>query len=217
MAYAAGSVAGALAVGLAGESGSPVDDRPFWVTALATVAFWVPLVAMLAIVSDRFATGRFRDDYGLRFRGVDLLGVPIGVLSQLLLLPLLYWPLNAVFEDTFSRDRLEEPAQRLTDRADGAWKIALVLVVVVGAPLVEELVYRGLIHGALAGRLTDGIAVGLSAAFFSLVHLQGVQLVGLFAFGVVLAVSLQWTGRLGMGILAHAAFNATTLIVLWRR
>ena len=58
-------------------------------------------------------------------------------------MPLVYVPLRAWWPETFSDDRLEETARDLVDRADGAAVVVLVLVVVVGAPIVEELVYRG--------------------------------------------------------------------------
>ena len=63
-------------------------------------------------------------------------------------MPLVYVPLRAWWPDTFSDDRLEETARDLVDRADGAAVVVLVLVVVIGAPIVEELVYRGLLQGS---------------------------------------------------------------------
>jgi membrane protease YdiL (CAAX protease family) len=46
-------------------------------------------------------------------------------------------------------------------------------------------------------------------------HLQALQFAGLFAFGVVLAVLALRTGRLAAPIVAHMAFNAVTVVVLW--
>ncbi len=58
----------------------------------------------------RFGSGRFADDYGLRFKLVDLVGVPIGVLSQLVVVRLVYWPLERGWPQTFSRSRVERNA-----------------------------------------------------------------------------------------------------------
>jgi membrane protease YdiL (CAAX protease family) len=56
--------------------------------------------------------------------------------------------------------------------------------------------------------------VGLTAVCFGLAHFEALQLIGLVGFGVVLG-SLAWrTGRLGPGIVAHAAFNAVTFVAL---
>ena len=94
--------------------------------------------------------------------------------------------------------------------------LLLVLIVVIGAPLVEELFFRGLFLRALQKRgLPDWAAVVGSAAVFGAVHFQLLQFVGLFAIGLVLAVMAVRTGRLGMSIATHMAFNATSVVVLY--
>jgi hypothetical protein len=89
-------------------------------------------------------------------------------------------------------------------------------VVALGAPIIEELVYRGLILQALQSRLNDWLALIIAAAWFALIHLQPVELPGLFAFALVLGICFQRTGRLGMSVFAHIAFNATGLLLASR-
>ena len=170
----------------------------------------------LVLVSRRFATGRPFGDYRLSFRRVDLVGVPIGVLSQLVLLRLVYWPLQTWWPNTFSDKRLDQNAKELYDTAKGIWVVILVLVIVVGAPFVEELVYRGLLMGAARRRLNDVVALVAVALFFALIHFRPVEYPGLFAFGLVLGACLLATDRIGMGIIAHLAFNATALALVAR-
>jgi membrane protease YdiL (CAAX protease family) len=197
-----------------GQSGKLSSELPAWAAVISVTALWIPEIIGLRAVSDRYGTGRMRTDYGLSFRLVDLIGVPIGVLSQLVLLELVYWPLRSLFPDTFAKRFVEEPARNLFDRADGTWLVAIIVVVCVGAPIVEELMYRGLILRSIEGRIADGLAVIGSAVWFALAHVQPVQLPGLFAFGIVLALCARRSGRLGLGIVAHAAFNATTVVLL---
>ena len=64
----------------------------------------------------------------------------------------MYLPLERLWADTFSEDRLTENAKDLVDRASGGSMVLLVLMVCVGAPIVEELVYRGLLQGSFAAR-----------------------------------------------------------------
>ena len=94
------------------------------------------------------------EDYAIRFRAVDVIGLPIGVLTQLVLIPLIYLPLRGIWPDTFSDDRLSETAEDLVDRATGGAMVLLVLMVCVGAPIVEELVYRGLLQRSFAARFS---------------------------------------------------------------
>jgi len=197
-----------------GATGSTGDDEPIWVVGLVAASLWVPLIVMLVLLSTRLGTGHFARDYALSFRPVDLVGIPIGVASQLLLVNLVYWPLRSWFPGTFDVEAVEDRARGLFDRADGAWIIVLVLIVVVGAPLVEELVYRGFIHGSLQGRLSDGLALLGAAVWFTLIHFTPVEFPGLFAFAIVLGLCFHGTGRLGMAIAAHMAFNATGLILV---
>ncbi len=82
--------------------------------------------------------------------------------------------------------------------------------------MVEELVYRGLLQGAVVRRINDAVAVVVVAAFFALIHFRWVEFPGLFVFGLILGVCALRTGRLGMGIFAHMAFNATGLMLVAR-
>lgn len=89
------------------------------------------------------------------------------------------WPLNKWFPDTFNPQRIETRARDMVDAAQGAWFIVLFIVVVIGAPLVEELVYRGFIQGGLQARLGSTWALIITAAWFTVVHLEPIEFPGL--------------------------------------
>lgn len=214
MAWVAGNLIGSAVISAAGYDST--TNAPVWVTMASAAALWVPMLGGLWALSNRLGRHRFLDDYGLRFEAVDLVGVAIGVLSQLVLVRLVYWPLERGWPDTFSRSRVERNARDLYDQAHGGWLVGLVVIVVIGAPFVEELVYRGLLQRAVARRVDDVVAVVVVAAFFALIHFRWVEYPGLFVFGLVLGVCVLRTGRLGMGILAHMAFNATGLLLVAR-
>jgi len=111
-----------LLIALASATGHAGDDSnswPMWLTTASFLLQWVPYIVMLVVLSKRDGTGRFVDDYKARARPIDLLGLPIGVLSQLVLVPLVYLPLQALFPDTFDNDKVEERARELWDRAHG--------------------------------------------------------------------------------------------------
>jgi uncharacterized protein len=203
-------VAGAVfaAIGRSGDA----DTQPVWITVVTTAAGWVPMLFVLREVSQRYGVRSFVEDYGVRFRARDLLGIPIGALSQLVLLRIIYWPLKAAWPVTFSEPRLEKAARTLYDSANGAWLIALLLLVVVGAPVVEELLYRGLLQGAFVRRVDDVVAVFVVAAWFAIIHFRPVEYPGLFAFGLVLGICALSTKRIGMSMITHFAFNLTGLI-----
>jgi membrane protease YdiL (CAAX protease family) len=199
---------------LVAVGGSIGDELTIAELSLATAGVWAVFAVALVLASRRFGTGVPAADFAVVLRPIDLLGVPLGVATQLVLVPALYWPLRGLWPDTFSEARLEERAQDLVDRAGGVDTVLLVLVVVVGAPIVEELVYRGLVQRSLSAAVGAAAGLILTSALFSLVHLSPVEYPGLFLAGLVFGAGLTLTGRLGPAIVTHAAFNATGLFVV---
>jgi membrane protease YdiL (CAAX protease family) len=210
-AFVVGQLASTVVVGLSGAES--VDDVPIPTLFLALVLTWAAYLAALWWASRRSGTGDLVEDYRVRFRPVDLVGAPIGVLTQLVVVPLVYLPLSRLWPSTFSEDELADNAERLVDRADGAAMVLLVLMVCVGAPIVEELVYRGLLQGSFAARVDGAVAVLIVAAWFALIHLRPVEYPGLFTFGLVAGACVLVTGRLGTAIVTHVGFNVTGLLL----
>jgi hypothetical protein len=207
-----GSLVGSIVLSLSGAS-KIADAGPGWFFA-AAIAQWIPMIGALVYVGRRFGTGDVRPDFGLTFRPADLLGIPIGVVTQLVVVRLVYLPLEAIWPDTFTLDKIEERARTTFDSAHGGGVALIVIAVVVGAPLVEELIYRGLLQGAFTRRLSEWIGVVVVALWFAIVHFQPVETPGLFAVGLVLGVCALRARRLGLSVVAHMAFNATGLILV---
>jgi membrane protease YdiL (CAAX protease family) len=174
---------------------------------------WAAFILALVVVSRRAGTGDFTTDFAVSARWVDLAAAPAGVFAQLAVVPALYWPLQQWWPDTFSDAKLEERAVELVDRAGGVNTVLLALVVVVGAPIVEELVYRGLIQRSLATVVPKWPALLLAAIWFAAIHLAPVETPGLFVAGLLFGGCVTLTGRLGPAMVAHAAFNAAGLLM----
>ena len=186
-------------------------ERSLGLLVVVLFAQWTGLVGAVVVASRRKGSGRLGQDFGLRVEVRDVApGLVAGLASQFLLLPLLYLPFRLVDEDL----DLSGEARRLTALGRGWGLVLLAACVVIGSPLVEELFFRGLLQRSLARRFGPGWAVAVSALAFGAVHGQPLQLLGLVAFGVVLGMLAQRSGRLGPGLVAHAAFNAATVVLL---
>ena len=102
--------------------------------------------------------------------------------------------------------------QQLGANTPLAWRIVLVLVVVSLGPLVEELLFRGVLLSALWQRWQASWAMALSSLAFALVHLPGLQWQS-FALPnlLLLALALAWlrlrSGSIWPGVLAHGVNN----------
>lgn len=187
-----------------------VDSRPIWTLLLFTSGLWVAYF-VAPILLHRMTDSGPLVDFDLRVRVGELLAaVAIGVGFQLAVLPALYWFVVRIMSGDPSGT-----AQALGDRVNnGLDALLFTTAVVVVAPVVEEWFYRGLVLPTLARRFgVIGGAIG-SAVVFALVHREAILLPGLF----VLALALAWltirTGRIGPAIVAHMAFNATTVVQL---
>jgi membrane protease YdiL (CAAX protease family) len=216
VAAAAGIVLASL-VGAIWVSASGAGPTDISTDMASLVGEWLGVVGVLALVSRSKGTGSLANDFGLRLvPRTDLaLGVAVGVASQVVLSNVVT-PIVSHFQHHL---KLSEHAIDVGTRAASsspAAKVLVAVVFVVGAPVVEELFFRGVLQRALVRRVGVVAGVAVGAVVFALLHLQGnvgfasaVTLVGeLSAFGVVLALLAERTGRLGPGIVAHAAFNA---------
>jgi membrane protease YdiL (CAAX protease family) len=190
-----------------------VDEVPIWLLFVTQLLVWSIFIAAMVVASRREGSGRFQADYQASARAVDLVGVPIGVLTQLVLVPLVYLPLERLWEDVFTEERLTETAKDLVDRASGGSMVLLVLMVCIGAPIVEELVYRGLLQGSFAARFNQLPALLGASTLFMLIHFRPVEYPGLLVIGLVCGACALATGRLGMAIACHVGFNATGLLL----
>jgi membrane protease YdiL (CAAX protease family) len=204
------TVADGIIIAASGYSVSNSDAWPLWLVGLAQLPLWGGYLAVAIIVSRLLGTGRWRRDYGVQFRATDLWGLPIGALTQLVFVWLLYRLLD-LFLNIHDVDK---PARQLTDRANGWGVVILVLIVGLGAPLFEELFFRGLIMRAIQSYFDDTVALVGSALVFAAVHFELKQFPALVLFGLVAGYCAQRTGRLGMSICAHIGFNMTTVVIL---
>ena len=84
--------------------------------------------------------------------------------------------------------------------------VAGVLVLVV-APLTEEVVFRLLIYGSLRDRLPTGAAIWLSAFIFGAYHLDPAAFIPVTFLGLAAAWVYQRSGSLAVAVATHAVFN----------
>lgn len=83
------------------------------------------------------------------------------------------------------------------------------LMIVVLAPLVEELLFRGFIYARLRARLRAGSAVAVTTVVFALAHWDGLGLypAAVLAPGLVLTLIRERTGSTKAAALGHGLYN----------
>lgn len=208
IANAAALFGGVAILAATGYVDTDSDDLPLALIALMQIPLWAGYLTMPLVAARRKGNGVVAD-FGLRVRPWDVpVGLVIGVLTQLVLVPLVYLPIFQIIGD---RD-VSADARALTDRAEDPFGVVLlVLIVVIGAPIVEELFFRGLLLRSAERKWGKFWAVAVSSLVFGAVHLQPLQFPALVAVGVVFALLTLRTGRLGPAIFAHVGFNAVAV------
>lgn len=183
--------------------------------AISAILSYGPSIVWLWYVRGRWGAGRF-GAVGWRFRWVDLawgpitwaaaIGVQILLAAAVLVFDI---PLSSNVESISDGD------------ADRAYLVATAIAAVIAAPIVEELVFRGLVLRGLLSRLGPVLAVGLQGVLFGLAHVdpaRGVGNVGLAivlsGVGIALGTTAYLTRRLGSVVIAHAIFNGVVVALL---
>jgi len=98
--------------------------------------------------------------------------------------------------------------------------ITIIVTAVVIGPLLEEIVFRGLLQTLLLevlGRDARWLTILIASALFSVVHLGATTwhaLPGLMVLGMVLGWLYERTGSLLPAYLVHAAFNAMNIAMV---
>lgn len=100
-------------------------------------------------------------------------------------------------------------------RAETPWFVGFTAVAAVGlAPIVEELVFRGLLLGALARWMPFLLAAVLQAVLFAAPHAVGpVGAVGVGTIGLCLALVHRWRRTLATPIAMHAMQNSVAMVL----
>ncbi len=177
---------------------------PLWLTALMQIPLWLGLGGAPIWFAVKKGKGVVTD-LGLRMKWRDApIGLAVGVASQLLLVPLVYFALRPLLGE----NDVSAAARELTDRATDPLSIVLVFLIVgIGAPVAEEIYFRGMAQRIFGRRLGPWAAIFAAAAFFAATHLQPLQFPALLIFGVILGAMAWKSGRLGPALWAHVGFN----------
>lgn len=146
--------------------------------------------------------------------------IAVGVLAALVMIPAAYL-INLGTQ--FISDRFfpnipppYHPLQGMT-ATSGSWEIraGLFIAAVIGAPLLEEIFFRGALFGALRRRF--GFWWGLlgSSAFFAILHPQlPLGFLPIAALGATFAALYEWRQSLVPAMVAHAINNGMAFLML---
>ena len=198
-------------IGVSGDEELSIGGKAF-----SQMGLWIGLVGSVLLATRRKGSRSLRADFGWEFRPIDLaLGVGVALLAILVIVP----GVTVLLRPLLGNPDTSKPVNDLVNEAHGGAIVGLFLIAAVGAPLVEELFFRGLLLRSIQKRFGAGWAIAGSSVFFGLAHPndlgpsgQILIMAALAGLAVALATLAVKTGRLGPSIVAHAAFNAINLV-----
>lgn len=180
-------------------------------TIVSQLALWTALVGTCIVVSGRRGSSSLLRDFGWKFRKQDIGFGLAGAIAGRIVAALVILPFPMPFKNPSAPERgvFDRVADRPID-----W-IVLVAIVCIGAPLIEELFFRGLMQPRLVERFGTALGLVATAVLFGAAHMtnwQGaatyIYVISIAGGGFVLGLLRHATGRLGPSTWAHFFFNA---------
>lgn len=185
-----------------------------YVGVLALVGYG-PSVAWAVYVRRRWGADRLAS-LGWRFRWSDLAWGPLTWLSAVaaqialgVVVLIFDIPLSSNVDSAADLD------------ADRAYLVATLATAVIAAPVVEEVVFRGLVLRGFLSRMGPPLAIVLQGVLFGVAHVDPVRGWGnvglamvLSGIGVVFGISAYLARRVGPTVVAHAILNAVVLAIV---
>jgi uncharacterized protein len=100
-----------------------------------------------------------------------------------------------------------------------AARIAVAALAVMTAPLIEEIVYRGVIFSTVEGLMGKATAVVLVTLLFALVHVPQywgsvASIAVILSLSLVLTLLRAWTGKLLPCVATHLVYNGIQAVML---
>lgn len=181
------------------------------------VSLWLFLAGSAVLASRRLGSGSLREDYRWGFKPIDAArGLGASVVGRLAVTVVTGVVLAIAGHKVTGNTEILRQQQghplRLVVIGAGA---------VIGAPIVEELFFRGLVLRALASKVPYWWAVAIQGLLFGLAHTQADKdgwtvvavVAGTASFGMVQGYfASRW--RLGALMVSHALYNLLPVLVI---
>ena len=185
-----------------------IDPENGWGLIIAFTAPWLLLAGWPILATIRKGNGP-KLDFGLLAPQTHLrLGFVAGIAS------LLVASAVALIVTRFTGP-LSSTAGDVGLNQTGVVLVLFVLMAMFGAPIVEEIAFRGMLYGALAkAHVNEHLVVAITALVFALFHFEPKRFVILFVIGLILGEVRRRTGSTSAAIVAHIVNNTPAAVMI---
>lgn len=88
-----------------------------------------------------------------------------------------------------------------------------VFLMIVVAPIFEEILFRGIVFGELSSFMRPWAAIILQGLIFGIAHAALFQSIFAFVLGIILGIIYYYSKSIKMAFVYHIAFNASAFII----
>lgn len=140
------------------------------------------------------------------------------LLAAFLVLPVA-WGLQQLSAQLMTSAQLNpEPQQVVQEIQKGEFslfqQVYLMLVTIIAAPVVEEILFRGILYPTIKRAGYPKVALWSTSIVFALTHQNAPSFLSLVFFAIILTLLYEETGNLLAPIVAHSCFNTANFVLL---
>jgi membrane protease YdiL (CAAX protease family) len=144
--------------------------------------------------------------------------VVLGIISAILVLPVA-WGLQQLTALMMNAINISpEPQQVVQEMQKGDappfQQVYLALVALIAAPIVEEMLFRGILYPTIKRAGYPKLALWGTSILFALTHQNAPAFLALVFFAMILTLLYEETGNLLAPIVAHSCFNTANFVML---
>jgi membrane protease YdiL (CAAX protease family) len=191
------------------------QDRSLPAARLAIITLFYALLILMISALNRTRGMTWEEGFGMGREQLRLLRLsPVLYLAIIPFLMVVTQGYHWVLDHWFHLElTLQDAAQAITE--EHTWlEAGYSLAAIFGAPVYEELIFRGILFPYVARHF--GVAGGVLAvsAVFGLIHIHIPSMLPLFLLSVALCLAYWRTGSLWVSMGIHAIFNAIGILTI---
>lgn len=183
-------------------------------TVCMVISYALALLVLILVAKKVFSAQITRDSLGLRGSPTwtDILLSPVGYIVSLLGAVAIVYVMQLILPVVNWSETQDVGFNNVVSSMD---RIITFVALVILAPLMEELIFRGYLYSRLRGKMSALPAIILVSVLFGAMHGQWNVGIVVGVMSVVLCIAREMTGTIYAGILMHMIRNGIAFYMLY--
>lgn len=183
-------------------------------TVCMVISYALALGVLILVAKKIFSARVTRDSLGLRGlpTWTDILLSPVGYIVSLLGAVAIVYVMQLILPVVNWSETQDVGFNNVVSSMD---RIITFVALVILAPLMEELIFRGYLYSRLRGKMSALPAIILVSVLFGVMHGQWNVGIVVGVMSVVLCIAREMTGTIYAGILMHMIRNGIAFYMLY--